>query len=70
MPKVFITNSDKIYNKDLFNDFKNVLYNIQEKLTPTLIEPEKCFEWGWFDINNLPEPLFLCIKNYLVKYKL
>jgi len=64
------------YTNDIFyKDNKHYitlyqLYNIQEKLTPTLIEPEKCFEWGWFDINNLPEPLFLCIKNYLVKYKL
>jgi 8-oxo-dGTP diphosphatase len=64
------------YTNDIFyKDNKHYitlyqLYNIQEKLTPILIEPEKCFEWGWFDINNLPEPLFLCIKNYLVKYKL
>jgi 8-oxo-dGTP pyrophosphatase MutT (NUDIX family) len=37
---------------------------------PKLMEPEKCFEWGWFDKNHLPEPLFLCVKNYLLKYKL
>lgn len=43
-------------------------YNIDKLLTPLLMEPTKCFEWGWFNINNLPEPLFLCVKNYLVKY--
>jgi 8-oxo-dGTP diphosphatase len=64
------------YTNDIFyKDNKHYitlyqLYTIPDKLTPILIEPEKCFEWGWFDINNLPEPLFLCIKNYLVKYKL
>jgi 8-oxo-dGTP diphosphatase len=45
-------------------------YNIDEFVIPKLIEPDKCFEWGWFDINNLPEPLFLCVKNYLLKYTL
>jgi len=45
-------------------------YNVDELLIPKLIEPEKCFEWGWFAINNLPEPLFLCVKNYLIKYSL
>ena len=26
-------------------------------------EPEKCEEWGWFEPENLPSPLFLPIKN-------
>lgn len=30
---------------------------------PKLLEPDKCSEWGWFDWKNLPEPLFLTIKN-------
>ena len=45
-------------------------YYLNELLIPSLLEPEKCFQWGWFDIDNLPEPLFLCVKNYLVKYSL
>jgi 8-oxo-dGTP diphosphatase len=28
-----------------------------------IMEPNKCTEWGWFGWNNLPEPLFLIIKN-------
>lgn len=43
-------------------------YIVDKLLTPILMEPEKCFEWNWFDINNLPEPLFLCVKNYVSKY--
>ena len=26
-------------------------------------EPHKCEEWKWFDLNDLPEPLFLPIKH-------
>jgi 8-oxo-dGTP diphosphatase len=43
-------------------------YIVDELLTPILMEPEKCFEWNWFDVDNLPEPLFLCVKNYVSKY--
>ena len=25
---------------------------------PTLKEPERCYEWEWFDLNNLPENIF------------
>jgi len=38
---------------------------------PVLKEPEKCEIWEWFDINNLPKPLFVAtrsvIENYLSK---
>jgi 8-oxo-dGTP diphosphatase len=30
-----------------------------------LKEPEKCEQWDWFSWNELPEPLFLPIKNLL-----
>lgn len=46
------------------------LYNLSEMLTPTLKEPNKCFEWKWVIVSKLQEPLFLCVKNYLEKYKL
>lgn len=64
------------YTNDIFiNEKKHYItlyqkYIIDELLIPELIEPDKCFEWVWFDINNLPDPLFLCVKNYLVKYTL
>ena len=36
-----------------------------------VMEPEEITEWKWFDLNNLPSPLFLpsekIIKNYLAK---
>ncbi|KTD99120.1 MULTISPECIES: NUDIX hydrolase [unclassified Pseudoalteromonas] len=32
---------------------------------PTLYEPDKCIQWRWCDINNLPSPLFTSLKNYL-----
>ncbi len=32
---------------------------------PKIMEPDKCVEIGWFDWNNLPQPLFLPIQNLL-----
>jgi 8-oxo-dGTP diphosphatase len=32
---------------------------------PQIMEPEKCFEWNWFEWDNLPKPLFLPTINKL-----
>lgn len=34
----------------------------------TVEEPDKCEQWGWFEWNALPEPLFLPIRNFLKLY--
>lgn len=36
---------------------------------PKVIEPDKCESWGWYDINDLPEPLFLPAKLIIKAYK-
>ncbi|HVT00870.1 MAG TPA: NUDIX domain-containing protein [Patescibacteria group bacterium] len=36
---------------------------------PKLMEPEKAEEWGWFDLDNLPEPLFEMCKLSFNAYK-
>ncbi len=33
--------------------------------TPKILEPNKCEKWEWFDWDNLPEPLFLPLKNLI-----
>lgn len=30
---------------------------------PAVMEPEKCKGWAWFDWNDLPEPVFLPLRN-------
>jgi 8-oxo-dGTP diphosphatase len=36
---------------------------------PQVMEPDEMIEWKWFDMNNLPEPMYFpshgVIKNYL-----
>ena len=36
---------------------------------PKIMEPDKCDEMGWFDIDSLPEPLFGMMPNYVKAYK-
>ena len=35
---------------------------------PKLREPEKCDEWKWFSIDNLPSPLFLSAQNLIAAH--
>lgn len=32
---------------------------------PKALEPDKCESFAWYDLNNLPEPLFAAEHNYL-----
>ena len=36
---------------------------------PTVLEPEKCECWGWFDMNDLPRPFFATLPSYVDSYK-
>lgn len=36
---------------------------------PVVAEPEKLASWQWYDIDNLPSPLFGCTRNYIEAYR-
>ena len=36
---------------------------------PMLLEPEKCEGWAWYDLADLPTPLFQTIPSYLEALK-
>jgi 8-oxo-dGTP diphosphatase len=36
---------------------------------PQVLEPEKCEGWGWYDIDDLPEPLFKAEYSAIEAYK-
>lgn len=38
--------------------------------TVTNTEPEKCLEWKWFSLDNLPTPLFLPCQKFFKNFKL
>lgn len=35
---------------------------------PKVMEPDEITEWGWFDLNNLPSPLYFPSKKVLDNY--
>ncbi len=41
---------------------------IKDGYAPKIIEPEKCDEIGWFEIDNLPSPLSIITKKDYEKY--
>ena len=36
---------------------------------PQILEPEKCESWDWYDLDNLPSPLFATIPLQIEAYK-
>ena len=73
------TDIDVSYLKPILNGYTNdifqkenkhyitlyVEYELNKKLEAKLMEPNKCYEWKWFNISNIPTPHFIPLKNYL-----
>jgi len=36
---------------------------------PQLLEPEKCESWGWYNLDNLPQPLYASCRQGIESYK-
>ncbi|MBX4191567.1 MAG: NUDIX domain-containing protein [Candidatus Doudnabacteria bacterium] len=36
---------------------------------PQVLEPDKMVEWNWYDLDNLPQPLFATISIYVTAIK-
>ena len=36
---------------------------------PKILEPHKCERWDWYNLNDLPKPLFKTIKSSVMAYK-
>lgn len=68
-----LTPGDMGYTNDIFFDSKKhyitiyKMFNLDYMPEAELKEPDKCFEWKWANMNNLPQPLFLPVKNYIHK---
>ena len=53
---------------DVFPDshYLTTHYRVDNVLSvPRVMEPNKCKEWRWFDLNKLPKNLFLSAQNLL-----
>lgn len=42
---------------------------ISEDDQPKIMEPEKCEQWQWFDLDNLPEPIFIGHQEQIRAFK-
>lgn len=47
----------------------HLITHVQDE-TPQIMEPDKCATWRWFDLNNLPDNLFLSAANFLRDHSL
>ena len=36
---------------------------------PQILEPDRIESWGWYNMDNLPEPLFSTLPSYIEAYK-
>lgn len=36
---------------------------------PQVLEPDKCESWGWYELDQLPEPMFIQTKLVIENYK-
>lgn len=45
--------------------FMRVVLDAQEKHVVQNIEPDKCYGWDWFELENLPNPLFWPLEKML-----
>ncbi|MCL6269181.1 NUDIX hydrolase [Sansalvadorimonas sp. 2012CJ34-2] len=60
------------YTNDVFAKDKKhyvTLFTVAESHEgeATVMEPDKCSEWGWFEWDKMPKPLFLPIRHLLEK---
>lgn len=40
-----------------------------ENQEPQLCEPDRCYEWRWFDLNNLPTDIFIGHRKLMEAFK-
>lgn len=59
----FLAITDDVYSD---SHYLTTHYRVDNVLSvPKVMEPNKCKEWRWFDVNKLPKNLFLSAQNLL-----
>lgn len=45
------------------------LCSLKKELKPINLEPERCYFWRWYPIDNLPSPLWQNLSDFIKKYR-
>jgi len=57
------------WTEDIFDDQKHYIsffcITTEFEGIPEVLEPAKCHDWGWYDWDELPSPLFLPMESFL-----
>jgi 8-oxo-dGTP diphosphatase len=61
----FATITNDIFEKENLHYITIIMLADHVSGEPKLLEPDKFTEWGWFSWDNMPQPLFLPIRNLL-----
>jgi len=59
----FATATNDFFNKEGKHYITIIILADYVSGKPRLMEPDKCVEWGWFEYDSQPEPLFISQQN-------
>ncbi|RKF13114.1 NUDIX domain-containing protein [Alginatibacterium sediminis] len=68
---ISVSNNQQTYEQEGYHSISVILHAKHNGAEPQLLEPEKCEQWRWVNMNALPQPHFeasdSAVRNYLAQ---